>query len=120
MEILDKCPTEIRNKIILYYLGFGTPGANVLKPMIKTIQDIKQCASICTDDYTLWRYKIMKLQSGFIEMQITTHSGYISLCELTIAYNESESCNTITSIKTRQIEEAKTVISLFGLVWTMI
>ena len=103
--LFNQSPEAIRNKITMYYLGFGTPTANILATQIRALNVVRNCTVIDKDDIgdlTLWRYKISKLQSSnliqhgplthILSLSNTTQTGYIALCELTIAYNESLAC----------------------------
>lgn len=116
----NEMPDLIRNKIIIYYLGFGTQSANSLRPQIQQINEIKRCSSVCTDDFTFWRFKVAKLQSSVMNVKSRTFSGYIALCELTIALNQSDMCNAPEHVKSARIFNCEKAIETYGIISTMI
>ena len=116
----NKMPDLIRNKIIIYYLGFGTQSANSLRPQIQQINEIKKCSTACTDDFTIWRFKVAKMQSNEMIVKTRTFSGYIALCELTIALNQSEMCNEPEHVKSSRIFKCEMAIEEYGIISTMI
>jgi len=113
--LFNQSPETIRNKITVYYLGFGTPTANILTPQIRALNVVRNYTSIdkdSIDDLTLWRYKISKLQSDKMKTNNATQGGYIALCDLTIAYSESFACcNSMATIMLR-IHHARVLLCL--------
>jgi hypothetical protein len=116
MDILTRCPESIRNKIIIYYLGIGTPAKAILMPFMQEIKTVKKYSTACTDDFTLWRCKIAKHQDETMTVKSTTYSGYIALCELTIAYNISELCTASDYTKDRRIFTCEMAIASYGII----
>jgi hypothetical protein len=120
MTRFNEMPDLVRNKIMVYYLGFGTPSAKILMTPLRTINEIKTFTTVCTDDFTFWRYKIAKTQNDIMNIQSRTFSGFIALCELSIAYNISELCNTREYIKNRRIYTCEMAIEDYGIIPMMI
>jgi len=121
MDIFIRLPDCIKNNIIVYYLGFGTPASNLLKHEIETIKGIKRRSTLgCVDDLTLWRYKISKLQEDAMVVKSTTFSGYLAYCELTIAYNDSDMYNVPDLLKRERIFKCEMAIEAYGIVPSMI
>jgi hypothetical protein len=120
MAQFNEMPDLVRNKIMVYYLGFGTPSANILMTPLRTINDIKTCTTVCTDDFTFWRYKIAKTQDEVMKVKSRTFSGFIALCELSIAYNQSDLCNASEYAKNRRIYTCEMAIEDYGIIPMMI
>ena len=119
--LFNQSPECIRNKINVFLLGFGRPTANLLIPQIKILNEIKKCSSNdCMDDFTLWRSKISKTQSGVMRIDRPSFTAYVALCELTIAYNDSQLCHEAQTVKTERIFRCKQAIQSYGIIPTII
>lgn len=118
--LFNQLPDCIRNKIIVYYLGFGTPVSNLLRHHVQTIRTIKEYSTQCTDDFTLWRWKIAKTQENVMNVKSRTFSGYIALCELTIAYNQSDICDAGEFVRNQRIFHCEKAIRAYGITATLI
>ena len=119
--LFNQSPECIRGKINVYLLGFGRPSANLLMPQIKILNEIKNCSSNdCMDDFTLWRWKIAKTQSGVMRIDHPSFTGYVALCELTIAYNASHLCQEAQSVKNVRIFRCEQAIESYGIIPTII
>ena len=120
LSLFTQLPDCIRNKIIVYYLGFGTPISNLFNPQMQIMNSIKRCSTVCTDDFTLWRYKIAKTQKHVMTVESSTFSGYIALCELTIAYNQSNLYKVSRLTRAERIYQCEMAIEAYGIIPTMI
>ncbi len=119
--LFNQSPECIRNKINVYLLGFGTPVANLVISQIKLLNEIKKVSSdACMDDYSLWRWKIAKTQSGVMRIDRPSFTGYVALCELTIAYNASHLCHEADSVKSVRIFRCNQAIQSYGIIPSMI
>ena len=117
----NEMPDLIRNKIIIYYLGFGTQSANSLRPQIQQINEIKKCSTAaCTDDFTIWRFKVATIQSNVMQVESLSFNGYSSLCELTIALVQSDMCNFPENVKNARIFLCREAIKSYGIISAMI
>ena len=92
-------PDVIRSKIIIYYIGFGTPTANLIKPTLTNInKDV--------NDSTLWRHIIQSSHSGCILLRSGNIFGVYgwstswgAMHELDYAYASSSLCDFIPHVK---------------------
>jgi hypothetical protein len=91
-------PEVIRNKIIIYYIGFGTPTANLLK---YHLSEMKQSSFKNMDEYTLWRHIVLN-RGVNISMKSNRAGGahgWGAYYELERAYVSSALCDLSSGVK---------------------
>ena len=87
-------------KILIFYIGFGTPSANLLKPVLMKMKHFSFEKNM--DDFTLWRYNIInRNNTGDIWMKSEPFgsNGWVCIYELESAYISSALCDKPTNIK---------------------
>ena len=66
-KLLQLCqiPYDVQQKILILFLGYGTPSANIIKPQIKYLYNKFHNSSLVeriileNDTFTLWRIKVL-------------------------------------------------------------
>jgi hypothetical protein len=101
MKIL---PYDICRKILIFFIGFGTPSANLLKSVL---MEMKKFSFDNMDDYTVWRYNILKrdnTETLMMKPYIFSSHKWGCIYELDRAYISSVICDNPEHIKfARQI-----------------
>ena len=91
-KLLQLCqiPIDVQQQILILFLGYGTPSANIIKPQIKCSDNNFHNSSLVeriileNDTFTLWRMKVLLNKGkGFNTLFIKNPRV---LCELQIAY----------------------------------
>jgi hypothetical protein len=91
-------PDIIRDKIIIYYIGFGTPTTNLLK---YHLTEMGQSSFENMDDFTLWRHIVLN-RGGNISMKSNRAGGahgWGAYYELERAYVSSALCDLSSVVK---------------------
>lgn len=104
---LCKIPYDIQNKILLLFIGLGTPESHAIKTKIDLMD--KNVLTYNDDSKTLWRYNVSFTRCPRIHGSLVCLKNYQVLYELRIAYlsngsNEMERMACIMSL----IESLKT------------
>jgi hypothetical protein len=79
-DLIEKSPKEIRNKIIIYYLSYGTPTCRIVHPLIKNM-DNNRFDSLWFDLITKSSALFVKNYTGFC---------YTVLCDIILYAMEYE------------------------------
>jgi hypothetical protein len=99
--LFNRLPDDIRQKIYILYLGFGTHSTNLIKTEINKMKTTN--LHLSHNDLTLWRFIIMN-RKDVVDMSIfmvltekqmksrVPYSGYFALYELEFAYKSSALC----------------------------
>ena len=88
-------PQVIQDKIIIYYIGFGTPTTNLLK---RHLTEMGQSSFKNMDDFTLWRHIVLN-RGGNISMKSISAHGWGAYYELERAYVSSALCDLSSGVK---------------------
>lgn len=90
--LINFLPYDIYRKILIFYIGFGTPSANLLKPVLMEMKHFSFEKNM--DDFTLWRYNIINRNNDEpILIKFKTHTPFVSEYELECAYISSILCD---------------------------
>ena len=85
-KLLNLCPIcpDIKNKILIFFLGYGTISANQIQKQI-IIMNNNNIGCLCENEYkTLWRYHIFNNHNRLFDNFVV--KNLITLYELKIAY----------------------------------
>lgn len=107
-KILGLCniPTDIQNKIILLFIGFGTDTSNIIKQEINLSNN--KVLTFNEDSKTLWRYKVAYY--GNIFDSSLSFRKIQTLHELRLAYISNGSNELERQMAIREITETLTSV----------